>query len=389
MRQPWVKVLPFLFLLVLGVVHAVFGAGAALDLGFQSGSGANGTILKMILQTDGKILIAGYFSAYDGTARAGLARLNPDGQLDPDFVPGAYSWDFSFVHVQSDGKVLIGSSLTRRLNTDGSIDNSYNPVGVGFFNAHVLGVQSDGKLVRFLSTRPGTSGSYHTERLTGSGALDYSFNPIVSPFMDGGGSGGGTFVDRFDFGSVGPDDSIIAGGTYCQRMLQHGLNDSGFSGAAYVSMIVRQPDERILIVVTSSVLPPFAPPKGVSRLLANGQLDSTFAPIRTGSQNVRAIALQNDGKILVGLAASGSGSNTISRFNPDGTGDSSFESPPLFDGPINAMVVLPTGKILVAGAFTNVNGVAQNRIAQLDPDGLSSPSIASQPESQSVTGAAM
>ncbi len=65
-------------------------------------------------QSDGKILIGGVFTTYNGTSRGYVARLNSDGSLDTGFLAtgvGASGLVCS-IAVQSDGKILIGGDFT-------------------------------------------------------------------------------------------------------------------------------------------------------------------------------------------------------------------------------------------------------------------------------------
>ncbi|MFM9006926.1 MAG: delta-60 repeat domain-containing protein, partial [Flavobacteriales bacterium] len=59
-----------------------------LDAGFNPGTGADNIIYATALQTDGKIIIGGQFTSYNGTTRNSIARLNADGTLDASFNPG-------------------------------------------------------------------------------------------------------------------------------------------------------------------------------------------------------------------------------------------------------------------------------------------------------------
>jgi uncharacterized delta-60 repeat protein len=70
---------------------ARFNADGTLDTAFRTatGAGANDWIYAAAIQTDGKILIAGQFTTFNGVARNRLARLNADGSLDLTFDPGA------------------------------------------------------------------------------------------------------------------------------------------------------------------------------------------------------------------------------------------------------------------------------------------------------------
>src|SRR6185503_9302430 len=64
----------------------------SLDAGFNPGAGVTldgnpGTVRSMALQSDGKVVIAGDFSHYNGIERHGVARINPDGSIDNTFDP--------------------------------------------------------------------------------------------------------------------------------------------------------------------------------------------------------------------------------------------------------------------------------------------------------------
>ena len=97
-------------------------------------------------------------------------------------------------------------------------------------------------------------------------------------------------------------------------------------------------------------------------------LDSTFNA--TADNTVYAIAMQPDGKILLGgifTNISGQPRNRIARLNADGTLDASFN--PGASGYVQALAVQPDGKIVVAGSFTNIAGQTRNWIGRLNADG--------------------
>jgi uncharacterized delta-60 repeat protein len=110
---------------------------------------------------NGQLVIAGYFSSFNGTNRNRVARLNSDGSVDATFDPGSGANSFvEAAAVQPDGKVLVGGWFTSfngtprnniaRLNTDGSLDTSFNPVsglGSAGLNVESLAVQPDQKVL--------------------------------------------------------------------------------------------------------------------------------------------------------------------------------------------------------------------------------------------------
>jgi uncharacterized delta-60 repeat protein len=101
-----------------------------------------------------------------------------------------------------------------------------------------------------------------------------------------------------------------------------------------------------------------------------GSLDSGFAPTITGGVN--AIAVQADGRTLIGgslSAVDGTTRNKLARLNADGTLDTAFNPTASTNDWVRTLAVQPDGKILIGGNFTNVHGVTRNHIARLNADG--------------------
>ena len=109
----------------------------------------------MALQSDGKILIGGSFTTYNGIACNYIARINADGSLDTGFNPGTGTNQYiSHITTQSDGKILINGTFTTyngiarkyiaRINADGTLDTSFNP-GTSYTNGSIntIVAQSD------------------------------------------------------------------------------------------------------------------------------------------------------------------------------------------------------------------------------------------------------
>jgi len=108
----------------------------ARDPSFDSGSGPNGEVLDIALQSDGKILIGGTFTEVNGTSAAYLARLLPSGAVDGSFAPpgGPDAWVQSIV-LQTDGRIVVAGAFTMvnglprariaRLTDAGEIDSTF------------------------------------------------------------------------------------------------------------------------------------------------------------------------------------------------------------------------------------------------------------------------
>ena len=95
-----------------------------------------------------------------------------------------------------------------------------------------------------------------------------------------------------------------------------------------------------------------------------------FDPNANGA--VYVVVVQPDGKILIGgdfttLSPNGGAAvtrNHIARLNPDGTLDTAFN--PNANSSVYSIAVQADGKILVGGVFTDIGGQTRNRIARLD-----------------------
>ncbi|EKE67204.1 delta-60 repeat domain-containing protein, partial [Oceanibaculum indicum] len=130
----------------------------SLDTSFNPGSGADDNIYALVLQPDGKIMIGGNFTSYDGTARNRIARLNANGSLDTSFDPGSgANSTVQTIMLQPDGKILFGGSFSRydemarmrfaRLNANGSLDTSFDPGNGANNTVYSIAVQPDGKIL--------------------------------------------------------------------------------------------------------------------------------------------------------------------------------------------------------------------------------------------------
>ena len=363
-----------------------FNSTGTLDTSFNST--VKVTVLSLVLEDDGKIIIGGGFSTVNGNFKNALARLNSDGTTDDSFdyvlsfAASAYT-----IAVQSDGKILIGGNFEYvnqrlkngivRLNTDGSIDESFKVTGNFSTNSFALISTivplKNGKILigGNFTTLNGQTVS-RIARLNSDGTTDAGFNV---------GSGPNGAVLSI---SVQADDKILVAGNFYAfnnlpkkgivRLDKSGAVDTTFdppfSFASSVPKVVFQPDGKILLA-GSFTLTSGAERSGVVRLNNDGSLDDGFNTSASSSA-VRDIVIQPDGKIIVGGSFYGFNGTTIRnivRLNADGSVDTAFNLGNGANYTVNAVLLQTDGKIWIGGDFTIVNGIRRGRLARLNSDG--------------------
>jgi uncharacterized delta-60 repeat protein len=379
---------------------ARLNANGSLDSSFNPARGASDPygVSSVALQPDGKVLVGGAFSTMNGTNSGGIARLNANGTLDPSFNSGAgmggYQVWVSDIVVQSDGKVIIGGNFDSfdgtnrngiaRLNSNGSLDGGFNPgaelmffEGYPYARVESLAKQSDGKLL---------VGGYFTNangnsilRFNADGTLDSSFN-----------SGTGANGIVFSL-AVQSDGRVLLGGSFnaingtvrnrIARLNANGSVDSSFNpgtgvNADVIAMVVQSDGKAVIGGAFTTVNDTNR--NRVARLNVDGSLDGSFYPGRGLEYSISKIALQSDGKVLIGgvfTFVNGTNQYGSDRLNADGSFDHTFVSGTNFnpdlaalnqtdDCPagyncyrsteVNALVVQPDGKVLMGGDFLTI-----------------------------------
>lgn len=357
----------------------------SLDNTFNTGAGFSGGIFTVDIQTDGKIILGGGFTNFNGTTRNCIARLNADGSLDATFNPGSgFDLTAFYTKIQSDGKVIVGGTFSSfngtarnriaRLNANGSLDTTFNP-GTGFDNVvDHIDIQADGKIMvggNFTNFN-GISRNRLT-RLNADGSLDNTFNI---------GTGFNSMVYPVD---IQTDGKIMVSGTFTMyndttknriaRLNTDGTIDpffnqgSGFLGSVGCTSI--QSDGKIIVGGQFTSFNGTAR-NYITRLIADGSLDTTFDPGTGFNSAVRSTSIQADGKIIVGgnfTSFNGTARNYIARLNADGSLDTTFDPGTSFNSSVSSINIQADGKIIVGGIFTSFNGTARNRIARLNADG--------------------
>jgi len=298
-----------------GTLDSTFGTGGTVRNYISGGSNADDEAYSVLIQPNGKIVVVGFSENSSGNSSFALARYNVDGTLDKTF------------------------------GTGGTVRNSI-PYGIDD-QGYSAAIQSDGKIIVVGSSGVGDSGSmFAVGRYTVSGNLDSSFgvNGMLRNHIYGGDEDAAYSV------AVQPDGKIVAGGrsqghsaNYAigyafglARYDTNGILDNTFGTNGTIrnyisgsdesqdegSSLAIQPDGRIVLVgksgdTTGSLA--FA----LARYNLNGRLDSTFGTDGTirnyipvgKNQGASSVAIQSDGKIVV--AGWSFGAFTIMRYNSE------------------------------------------------------------------------
>ena len=378
------SILPVLTLIL--VVFMVSGVKAAgdVDTSFKATAYANDAtnLSKIAVQPDGKILVSGGFTVANGVPITSIVRLNADGTVDTQFTPpvfigsvgprlGGYILD---IGIQSDGKIIVGGSFgigtnytnrnIARLNADGSLDTTFADLSAQFTNGVTINsitVNSDDSIYIIGSSAFSFANFTNIAKLNSNGTIN-----STSTFPNNSNSIGNIVTFAFQ-----NDGKILTGGSRLARYTAAGNSDSSFPSITNdggISKILIQPDGKIIIVGSFTNINGF--PQGrISRLNADGSIDTTFNPGGIGGDNaISTITLGADGKFLI-TGGFRSYNNAPQKFaaklNADGTLDNSFTldaSITSLNSTVFSPVIQNDGKILL-GVFVTKN------VYRLNPNG--------------------
>jgi uncharacterized delta-60 repeat protein len=395
---------------------ARINADGSLDTSFNPNF--NGNVNNIQLLSGGQMLVGGTFTTVDPNLSTtindytGLVRLNSDGTLDTKFNPQP-SGPVDTIAIQADGKYIIGGNFSSfqpnvststiapaivttgtlaRLNTDGSVDTSFEPHPNG--QVYSVALTPSGQILvvgTFTNFEPGTSSyttaRYFLGRLNADGTVDATFDPelnatadVILSLQDGSVFVGGGFTGVNIGGAllVGGNFKTV-GGTLSPNLAR--LNADSTVDATFVAnpdgpvyALASQLDGKSLVGGSFAHLGAIAR-TNIARLGTDGSIDTSFAPSANGAVN--ALAVQSDGKILAGgafTAVNGQTASYIVRMSAAGTVDTGFSA--TLNGPVTSIAVQQGGQVLVGGAFTTADGHAAGGVARLNSDGSYDSSLA-------------
>ncbi len=359
-----------------------------------------------LIQPDGKIVIAGSLNN-GSTTEPYVARYNADGTLDPGFGPagnGVFAFSIQpsndglyAMALQSDGKILVAGYAHNglnndfavvRLNTNGTLDTSFDSDGIrlidiagGDDTARGIAVQSDGKIVVAGVAAVAGNNDFAVVRLNADGSLDTTFDTDgkVTTAIGAGAdearglaiqTGGKIVLAGYSHNGTNEDVALV-------RYNTDGSLDTSFdsdgkrtvavgSGYDTANAVALQSDGKIVVAGDSLILG--TPDFTVMRFNADGSLDTSFdsdgiatTAVGGSSDYSRALVIQSDGRIVV-VGESFNGSNNdiaVVRYNSDGSLDTTFDSDGKLTTAIGSSIdtasgvaVQSDGKIVAAGYAT-------------------------------------
>jgi uncharacterized delta-60 repeat protein len=389
-----------------GTLDPTFGTGGTVTT-FFGGDGLNGDEAhSVVVQTNGKLVVAGYTTNLDDTTDFALSRYNSNGTLDSTFGTGGKVktnfGDFDYVGalaLQSDGKI-VAAGMTRvnfspdfavaRYNSNGTLDSTFGVGGRvitdfgGPAQAFAAGVQSDGKIL--------VAGYAHLAEGWDVALVRYNINGTLDTTFGTGGKKTTPFAvpsvaQASGLGIQKDGKIVIAGLTIVNnvsnfalaRYNTNGTLDSTFRAGGKAATDFGADDRAFSMALQSDGKIVAAGMAGtnfaLSRYNTNGTLDVTFGSggkVITdfgGANDVAlGVAVRTDGKIV----AVGRGSGfALARYNSDGTLDATFGSggktTTHFVGSMIdqafAVAIQPDGKAVVVGS-ADINLVGQFRVAR-------------------------
>lgn len=377
------------------------------DPSFDAGTGVASPVYALAVQPDGRILVAGRFDSVQGQPRTALARLEADGRLDPSFAPqlsggGPTGPTVYALAVQSDGRILLTGRFAKvagqprdglaRLEPDGRLDPTFDP-GAGLHGGagFALALEPDGRVwVGGNFAKVDTVPTRSVARLGPNGRVDAEFEAEVHWGKEPGqvyavapAPGGRVYVGgRFD----AVDEQPLA---HLVRLGPDGRPDPDFAwrgelwgGPETVFEVLVTPQGEVIAAGGFDSVGDLLR-AGLVKITEAGEVDEAFdAGLQwTDTPRVHRVLRQPDGRLLVvgGFSLTGDQPrHCVARFHPDGRLDQRFAGPEVHFETVaraRALGSEPDGALLVVGNFERVNGQPRTNVARLRPDGQLDPAF--------------
>jgi len=413
-----------------------YTAAGALDTDFSSDGIVTTDIggdldrgLEAAIQSDGKIVVGGVSKSGSYTDFA-VVRYNTNGTLDTDFdgdvgMPGypgngkvttdiaSNDDSASEIGIQSDGKIVLGGSTYNgtdfdfaavRYNTNGTLDTSFDsdgkvttPIGSSHDQSTTLVIQNDGKIVLGGGSYNGGYYDFALVRYNSNGTLDSNFDSDgkVTTQLS-------ATTDSISYIRLQTDSKIVAAGYTAFgsntdfAVVRYNINgslDATFDHDGKVTSQVWsvgddgrasaiQSDGKLVVAgyTSNGTNDDFL----VARYNVDGSLDTSFSddglvttPVLSSNDEAYAVAIQSDGKIVVGGTTDNGGNNdfAVVRYNTNGSLDTDFDTDGIVTTPVGTgydwlgdIAIQSDGNIVAAGSATS-SGNMDIAVVRYNTDG--------------------
>lgn len=367
-------------------------AGGDTDDTFSVGTGFSGAVDKILVQSDGRIVVGGLFSTYNGGTAPFVARLLDTGPVDAGFMtqlaagPNGSVFDMGLA---SDGSIFLAGEFTSvagggpgrvaKLTTDGARDTNFAATSTGFNQrTGAIAIDPSSRLVVGGEyTAYGATSVRGLSRLSLAGELDASF---ANNFLAGFNLGLNAILTESDGHIVVVGSFSTFQGTTRQRILR--FKDSGEEDTAFSGTVGTGFDNAAFAIAEAADGGYFVGGsfvnfngKSVARLVrlshAGDFYDSFTLNLGTGlNGDVHAVAVDPDGNVIVGgdfTTCDGTAAPHIARISAEGILDTAFLAKvgTGFDGTVKSLAIQSNGRILVGGSFNTYQGKAFKGLARI------------------------
>lgn len=342
-------------------------------------------VSDIAFQSDGKLIVIGRFDRINGISRTNIARMNSNSSVDTDYTADVQwatgTFGIGQLQIVSGDRLYVASNSFNgtdtpkivRLNSDGTRDDQFT-LGAALSTLGPVAVDSTDRVYTYSLYPAGSGFLFRWMRIGNDGVLDPSFEPtterqgsVTAMAVESNGK----IVVAGDFSRVnGVERNTIA------RLNADGSVDlsfdpgDGFNGA--INTVAVQSDGKILVGGSFTIFRGVVRPS-IARLNLDGQLDEGFDPIVISASGaaVYSIAVQTDGRIVIGGnfdSVNSSPRSGFARLMSSGATDIPF-APILGGATVRSIYLESSGRIMVGGTFVGANGFNRSNLARFDSVG--------------------
>ena len=381
-----------LSLVLAGYLMAARSAGAQVPLPFPDlDLLTNGSVWAIVRQPDGGTVFAGTFSSVNGVERSNIARLRPDGTLDPNWNPSADVFVIALA-VDVDGAIYAGGAfsniggqprerIAKLSGSTGEADTSWDPSSNGMVYALALSGTGSIYVGGGFSLVGGSPGVNIAKLSTATGDPDPNWQPS---FGEGG------YVDALAIDSsgavyVGGDFDGIGGQARDRIAKLDGV--TGQADANWFATSLGARDDRVEALAADPSGALYAGGLfGIQKL--SGDTGAAIATWKPSTGDVYALAVDASGAVYVGgdfTDVGGRPRDHIAKLSGS-TGEALADWNPGANYPVLALAVDPNGAVHAGGSFNRIGGRRTVRACHFSPAGNVF-GIANDVESPSAVGA--